>query len=138
MSTHWKGLRPVTLLNKRPSHRCFSVNFVKFLRSPFFIEHLWWLLLNLAQPYRQLLLGITTLKTFVNHTGLWETENLHDLEKHYTNATSTLSMQLNFHNLEVFIDVLSFVKTEIIFEFCDIVLNIADLSKLLFIILCVK
>ena len=47
-------------------------------------------------------------------------------------------MQLNFHNLEVFIDVLSFVKTEIIFEFCDIVLNIADLSKLLFIILCVK
>ena len=25
-------------------HRCFPANFVKFLRPPFFIEHLWWLL----------------------------------------------------------------------------------------------
>ena len=34
-----------TLLKKRLWHRCFPVNFVKFLRTPFFIEHLWWLLL---------------------------------------------------------------------------------------------
>ena len=27
-------------------HRCFPVNFAKFLRTPFIIEHLWWLLLN--------------------------------------------------------------------------------------------
>ena len=40
------GLRPVTLLKKRLWHRCFPVNFVKFLRIPFFIEHLWWLLLQ--------------------------------------------------------------------------------------------
>ena len=26
-------------------HRCFSVNIVKFLKTPFCIEHLWWLLL---------------------------------------------------------------------------------------------
>ena len=39
------GLRPATLLKKRLWHRCFPVNFAKFLRSPFFIEHLWWLLL---------------------------------------------------------------------------------------------
>ena len=26
-------------------HRCFPVNFVKFLRTPFFTEHLWCLLL---------------------------------------------------------------------------------------------
>ena len=38
--------RPTTLLKKRLWHRCFPVNFVKFLRTPFFIEHLWWLLLN--------------------------------------------------------------------------------------------
>ena len=25
---------------------CFPVNFVKFLRTPFFTEHLWWLLLK--------------------------------------------------------------------------------------------
>ena len=30
---------------KRPWHRCFPVNFVKFLRTPFCKEHLWWLLL---------------------------------------------------------------------------------------------
>ena len=30
------GLRPVTLLKKRLWHRCFSVNFVKFLRTSFY------------------------------------------------------------------------------------------------------
>ena len=39
------GLRPATLLKKRPWHRCFPVNFVKFLRTPFFTEHLLWLFL---------------------------------------------------------------------------------------------
>ena len=39
------GLKPATLLKKRPWHRCFSVNFAKFLRTPLFTEHLWWLLL---------------------------------------------------------------------------------------------
>ena len=39
------GLRPVTLLKKSLWHRCFPVNFVKFLRTPFFIEYLWCLLL---------------------------------------------------------------------------------------------
>ena len=41
------GLRPATLLKKRLWHRCFPVNFVNFLRTPFFIEHLWWLLLEI-------------------------------------------------------------------------------------------
>ena len=40
------GLRPATLLKKRLWHRCFPVNFVKFLRTHFFTEHLWWLLLT--------------------------------------------------------------------------------------------
>ena len=30
---------------KRVCHRSFPVNFVKFLRTPFLKEHLWWLLL---------------------------------------------------------------------------------------------
>ena len=38
-------LRPATLLKKRLWHNCFAVNFVRFLRTPFLIEHLWWLLL---------------------------------------------------------------------------------------------
>ena len=29
------GLRPASLLKKRPWHRCFPVNFAKFLRTPF-------------------------------------------------------------------------------------------------------
>ena len=39
------GLRPATLLKKRLWHRCFHVNFAKFLRTPFFIEHICKLLL---------------------------------------------------------------------------------------------
>ena len=34
-----------SVLKKRLWRRCFAVNFVKFLKTPFFIEHLWWLLL---------------------------------------------------------------------------------------------
>ena len=41
------GLRPATLLKKRLWHRCFPVNFAKFLRTPVTIKHLWWLLLIL-------------------------------------------------------------------------------------------
>ena len=40
------GLRPTTLLKKRLWHRRFPVNYAKFLKIPFFIEHLWWLLLK--------------------------------------------------------------------------------------------
>ena len=46
------GLRSSTLLKKRLWHRCFPVDFEKFLRTPFFIEHLWWLLLS--RPFRLL------------------------------------------------------------------------------------
>ena len=33
-------------------HGCFPVNFVKFLRTSFFIEHLWWLLLHIGCTLR--------------------------------------------------------------------------------------
>ena len=36
-----EGLNPATLLKKRLWHRCFPVNFKKFLRTAFFIEHFW-------------------------------------------------------------------------------------------------
>ena len=42
-----KGVRPATLLKKRLWHRCFPVNFAKFLRTSFIIDHLWSLLLSL-------------------------------------------------------------------------------------------
>ena len=40
------GLRPANLLKQRLWRRCFLENFAKFLRTPFLIEHLWWLLLS--------------------------------------------------------------------------------------------
>ena len=39
------GLSPAILLKNSLWHRCFLVNFAKFLRTPFFREHLRWLLL---------------------------------------------------------------------------------------------
>ena len=41
-----EGLRPATLLKKSLWHTCFPVSFPKFQRTPFYIEHLMWLLLN--------------------------------------------------------------------------------------------
>ena len=32
---------------KRLWYRCFPMNFAKFLRTPFFVEQLWWLILDL-------------------------------------------------------------------------------------------
>ena len=39
------GLRPAILLKERLWHRCFPVNFAKFLRAPFLTERVRWLLL---------------------------------------------------------------------------------------------
>ena len=44
-----KHLHQSLFLNKVAGlHRRFPVNFEIFLRTPLFIEHLWWLLLNKA------------------------------------------------------------------------------------------
>ena len=39
------GLRTTTLFKKRLRHRCFDVNFAKFVRAPFLTEHLQWMFL---------------------------------------------------------------------------------------------
>ena len=44
------GLRRATFLKKRLCHRCFPVNFSKFLKTHFFIELLRWLLLSILKP----------------------------------------------------------------------------------------
>ena len=53
---HW--LRPATFLKKRLWHRCFSVTFAKFLRTPFLTEH-----------FRCLLLTVVTID-LLNHFDL--------------------------------------------------------------------
>ena len=52
------GLQSCDFVKRRLQHRCFPVNITNFLRTSFFIEHLWWLLLNLLQN----LLEITVKK----------------------------------------------------------------------------
>ena len=54
---------PASLLKKRLWHRFFPVNFAKFLRTPFFTEHLWWLLLKI---WRSSIFWINSLANSVN------------------------------------------------------------------------
>ena len=49
-------------------HRCFPVNFVKFLRTPFYIEHIWWLLLNIHIDTAYLLTTRANYKKFFQKT----------------------------------------------------------------------
>ena len=42
-------LRPANLLKKRLWHRCSPANFVKFLRTSFFMKKIWWLRLKMVQ-----------------------------------------------------------------------------------------
>ena len=48
---------------KRTVSECFPVNFAKILRTPFLIEHLWWLLLLFINPFRATSLFLYSLKT---------------------------------------------------------------------------
>ena len=70
--TKLQAWRPATLLKKRLWHRCFAVNFTKFLRTPFLTEHIRWLLLDFwkHEPfyvYVQVL--IRTITKFSNNDG---------------------------------------------------------------------
>ena len=44
-------LRLATLLKKRIWHRCFPVNFAKYLRTAFPTEHIWWLLVVFLEKH---------------------------------------------------------------------------------------
>ena len=36
-------------IKRRLQHRCLPVKFANFLRTPFFAEHFWWLLLDILR-----------------------------------------------------------------------------------------
>ena len=48
------GLSPATLLKKRLWHKCFPVNFEKFIRIPFLTEHLGLWLFKCSKTNRKL------------------------------------------------------------------------------------
>ena len=71
-------LTPATLLKKRLWHGCFPVNFVKFIRTPFYTEHLWWLLLILQESknhadYYSLVLNLTVSLLNVSPLNVYST-----------------------------------------------------------------
>ena len=45
-------LKAYNFIKKRLQHGCFPVNFPKVLGTAFFIEQLWWLLLNYVYQKR--------------------------------------------------------------------------------------
>ena len=67
MKTHPQASNSIT---KRLQHRCFPVKLAEFLRTPFYIEHLWWLLLNkLKESLPVLALGVLTLPCMMLKNG---------------------------------------------------------------------
>ena len=58
------------LLIKRLWHRCFPVNFAKFLRAPFIIEHLWCLLLFIKDRETSMMPKDLPLKIWTNNPDL--------------------------------------------------------------------
>ena len=61
------GLRLGTLLKKRLWHKCFLVNFAKYLRTPFLQSLSGWQLLGIGFP-----LGATLVKVFCFVLFLWK------------------------------------------------------------------
>ena len=59
-------LRPATLLKKRFWHRCFPVNFAKFLRTTLFTQHLRWLLLFFVFFQKPVALKMSILSLWFN------------------------------------------------------------------------
>ena len=58
-----KFFNKIFLLKKRLWHRCFPVNFAIISRTPFFIEQLWWLLLNIRLQERKVSCLLTKIRS---------------------------------------------------------------------------
>ena len=81
------GLRTATLLKKRLWQRCFPLNFLKFQRTPFFIEHLFWLLLRLVISKNYFL--VQTM-LFSNNSVITESLVLKNLRGHFVRSNQCL------------------------------------------------
>ena len=69
------GLRPATLLKKSLWHKCFPVNFAKFLRTPFLLNTCEFVLIKIFIVFQELtlqMLFLVFLKTVM--TILWKSE----------------------------------------------------------------
>ena len=81
---HFADLSPATLLKKRIWHRWFPVNFLKLLRTPFFIEHLWYGCSNVAKPWSNSMAKLSLNKNiFLRKKYVWFLQNLFVFKKSY-------------------------------------------------------
>ena len=55
---------PAFLIKNRLRHWCFHVNIAKFLRIPFLVEYLWWLLLDVAKLPKKIWTQLFLLEIF--------------------------------------------------------------------------
>ena len=85
------GFRPATLLKKRLLHICFPVNFVKFLRTPFFIEHLWWLLLHQYTQWGTSYVNLLCQIIFIKGRKLWSFDKERNVLKRHINGEKYIS-----------------------------------------------
>lgn len=89
-------LRRAKLLKKRLWYRCFLMNFAKFLRTPCFVEHLRWILLNFFKscfPLKEqvFLLGSRWFKKLLTFR-----ENLFPVSKWIISVQFTVQIKMFF------------------------------------------
>ena len=77
--------RPATLLKKRLWHRCFPVNFAKFLRAPILTKHLKWLFIKVGvSPSKEIIFYTLffTSNTFISNARLKVAKNPTKAKQH--------------------------------------------------------
>ena len=90
------GLRPATLLKKWLWHRCFPVNFAKFLRRPFLTKHFWWL------PLRAECMILTYSIQFISISVFFLWHRNSDLQKIYIPKCTMFHWPKSLYNIFYF------------------------------------
>ena len=82
-------LHAQALLKKSLWHRCFPVNFAKFLRTPFFTEHLRWLLLSRKCSVKKMFLKISQ-NLQGKHSWVWRSATHRCFPKNFAKCLRTI------------------------------------------------
>ena len=90
------SLQACNFIKKRLQHRCFPLKFAKFLRTPFFAEYLWWLLLNILHSGKK------------SHWVLLNNQNNH-LRSH-SRLSFSKKKRIEIHEIQTYIDYINFSK----------------------------
>ena len=113
LRNHSKTAAPAAaglILKRRLWHRCLPLNFSKFLRTPFFIEHLRWLLLDICISCQFLftgrilcqscLLNMIQLAVWKNDTAFRWFDSNHMTKNPKNTASDELIICLEIYNVK--------------------------------------